>query len=72
MADVFIVYDTKTGNTEKAAMEILEGVRESGASAEMKKVDDVTPDDLRGAKAVVLGSPNVYNNYSGKMREFVE
>jgi flavorubredoxin len=71
MADVVIVYDTKTGNTEKVAQEILGGVKESGASVELKKVDDVTVEDVRKAKGVILGSPNINDNYSAKMRDFV-
>jgi flavorubredoxin len=72
MADVVIVYDTKTGNTEKVAQEILGGVKESGASVELKKVDDVTVEDVRKAKGVILGSPNINDNYSAKMRYFVD
>jgi flavorubredoxin len=72
MADVIIIYDSKTGNTEKAAQEILSGVKESGASVELKRVDDVTVEDVRKAKGVILGSPNIYNNYSAKMRAFVD
>ncbi len=72
MADVIIVYDSNTGNTEKVAQEVLNGVKESGASVEMKKVDEATVDDLRRAKAVVLGSPNIHDNYSGPMRNFIE
>lgn len=72
MPDVIIIYDTKTGNTEKAAQEILGGVKESGASVEIKRVDDATVEDLRSAKGVILGSPNIYGNYSGKMRDLVD
>ena len=72
MADVVIVYDSRTGNTEKAAREILAGVRESGDSVEIKKVDDVTVEDLKKAKGVILGSPNINDNYSSKMRDFVD
>ncbi len=72
MADVIIVFDSRTGNTEKAALEIFNGVKESGASAELKKVDDVTVEDVRKAKGVILGSPNINDNYSAKMRNFVD
>ncbi len=71
MSDVIIIYDSRTGNTEKVAAEILKGVGESGASATMKKVDDVTVEDVRSAKGVILGSPNINDNYSAKMRDFV-
>lgn len=72
MADVIIVYDTKTGSTERAAALVLEGVKASGADGVMKKTGDVTEQDLRDAKGIILGSPNVNDNYSGPMREFVD
>lgn len=72
MTDVIIIYDSNTGNTEKAAQEIFAGVKESGASVEIKRVDDATVQDMRAAKGIILGSPNVYGNYTGKMRELVD
>ena len=72
MTDVIIVYDSTTGNTEKVAQEILNGVKESGASVEMKKVNEATVEELRKAKAIILGSPNIHDTYSGPMRDFVD
>lgn len=72
MADVIIVYDTKTGSTERAATLVLEGVKAGGADGVMKKVQDVTEKDLLDAKGIILGSPNVNDNYSGPMREFID
>jgi flavorubredoxin len=72
MADIIIVYDTKTGSTERAAALILEGVKAAGADGVMKKVQDVTEQDLLDAKGIILGSPNVNDNYSGPMREFID
>jgi flavorubredoxin len=72
MADVIIVYDTKTGTTERAAALVLEGVKAAGADGIMKKVQDVTVKELEDAKGIILGSPNVNNNYSGPMRYFID
>jgi flavorubredoxin len=72
MADVIIVYDTKTGTTERAAALILEGVKASGADGVMKKVADATEKDLMDAKGIILGSPNVNDNYSGALRYFMD
>lgn len=72
MADVIIVYDSKTGATERAAGLVLDGVKASGADGAMKKVQDVTEKDLQDAKAVILGSPSVNDNISGPMREFID
>ena len=72
MADVIIAYDTKTGATERAAGLILEGVKAAGADGVMKKLEDVTVTDLLEARGIVLGSPNVNDNYSGKLRYFID
>jgi flavorubredoxin len=72
MADVIIAYDTKTGATERVAGLVLEGVKAAGADGVMKKLQDVTEKDLQDAKAIILGSPNVNDNYSGPMREFID
>jgi flavorubredoxin len=72
MPDVIIVYDTKTGSTERAAALVLEGVKAAGADGVMKKLPDVTEKDLQDAKGIILGSPNVNDNYSGPMREFID
>jgi flavorubredoxin len=64
MAKALIVYATRTGETEKIANLIAEGIRFSGHEAEVKKVTDVKKeDDLKGFDAVVLGSPT----YHGEM-----
>lgn len=64
MAKALIVYATRTGETEKIAELIAEGIRFSGHEAEIKKVTDVKKEgDLKGFDAVVLGSPT----YHGEM-----
>ena len=56
MTDVIIIYDSMTGNTEKAAALVLEGVRSAGASGEMKRAGEAKPVDVARARGVVLGS----------------
>ncbi len=63
MAKALIVYATRTGETEKIANLIAEGIRFSGHEAETKKVTDVKKeDDLKGFDAVVLGSPTYHGD----------
>lgn len=72
MADVLIIYDSNTGNTEKAAAAVLEGVKATGASAAMKRLQETTEDDLRHAAAIILGSPCIHDSITGPVLEFVE
>ena len=67
MVDVIIIYDSKTGNTEKVAALILNGVRSSGVSVEMKKVDSVKAGDLASAKGLIIGSYCMRDNCSIKI-----
>ncbi len=72
MADVIIVYDTKTGTHRAGSGTGPRGREGRGADGVMKKVQDVTEKDLQDAKGIILGSPNVNDNYSGLMREFID
>ena len=46
MVRVLIVYDSRTGNTEKMAYAVAEGVREEGIEVEVKRVDEASIDEL--------------------------
>ena len=73
MVKVLIVYDSRTGNTEKMAGNVAEGVRKiEGAEASVVGIERAKLDDLEGADAIILGSPTYYGNMSGKMKELVD
>ena len=73
MVKVLIVYDSRTGNTEKMALAVAEGAKKvSGAKVVIKTVDDAKNSDLLEADAILLGSPTYYGDMSGKMKEFID
>lgn len=66
---VLVVYDSKTGNTEKMAFAVAEGVRAiRGADAVVKKTDKTTNEDLLEADGIVVGSPTYYGQMSEKTK----
>lgn len=68
MARVLVIYDSRTGNTEKLANAIAEGVRKaSGVEAVLKKASEVTPSDLASADAFAFGSPSHFSIMSGEV-----
>jgi len=68
-ADVLIAYDSLTGNTERMAQAVAKGVkRVPGAVTAVKKVSEVTREDLEAAEAIVLGCPAYYANIPGRMK----
>jgi NAD(P)H dehydrogenase (quinone) len=73
MARVLIVYDSQTGNTEKMAYAVAEGVKQvRGADSEVKKVDRTSLDDLMGADAIIMGSPTYYGQMSARLKAFID
>lgn len=71
--NILIVYYSLTGNTEKMAIGVEEGVkRDSSATATLKKVDDVTSEDLAAADGIVLGSPTYWGNIANPMKKFLD
>ena len=71
--NILIVYYSVTGNTQQMANGVVEGVqRDSNATATLKKVDEVTNDDLAAADGIVLGSPTYYGAIAGPMKDFID
>jgi NAD(P)H dehydrogenase (quinone) len=72
MAKVLIVYDSRTGNTEKMAKAVAEGVKEANVAVELKKVDDAKLSDLEWADGIILGSPTHFGAMSDKMKRLID
>jgi NAD(P)H dehydrogenase (quinone) len=73
MTKVLVIYDSRTGNTEKMADAVAEGVRQvEGASVTVMNVEKAKLDDLLAADAIILGSPTYYGNMSGRMKELLD
>jgi NAD(P)H dehydrogenase (quinone) len=70
---VLVAYYSLTGDTEKMARGVVEGVdRVPGMTASLKKVDDVSKADLEAADAIILGCPTYYGNIPGKMKVVID
>jgi len=73
MVKVLIVYDSRTGNTEKMALAVAEGAKGiPNTKVIVKTVDRAKNSDLLEADAIVLGSPTYYGDMTGKMKEFID
>jgi len=60
MQNVLILYYSRTGNTEKMARLIEEGVKDEGLSAIVKPVAEASVEDLEAAAGIIIGSPTYY------------
>lgn len=70
---VLVVYHSLTGNTEKMAYGVVEGARSvSGTRVLLKKVGEVTAEELFAADAVIVGSPVYWSNMAGAVKTFFD
>ncbi len=70
---VLVVYYSVTGNTEKMAKSVAEGVKQvPGATVLIKRAEEVATDDLTNADAMVLGSPTYFGDMAGPMKSFID
>ena len=69
---VLIAYFSLSGNTEKMAEYIAEGVRFSGQQVVAKKISDIkSANDLAGYDGYIFGSPTYHRDMAEPMKTFL-
>lgn len=70
---ILVAYHSVTGNTERMAQGVVEGVKAvPGTIVALKRVQEVTAQDLFWADAVVVGSPVYWSNMAGEVKTFFD
>jgi menaquinone-dependent protoporphyrinogen IX oxidase len=73
LASIFVAYDSKYGNTKRAAETIAEGIRDvGGGETSVGDVKEVDLEAVAGYDALVLGAPNHMAKPSRAMMKFVD
>ncbi len=72
MVKILVVYDSKTGHTEKMAFAVAKGAEKAGAQVLVKKAEQTMPEDLLGADGIVMGSPVYFGQMSAKLKHLVD
>jgi len=73
MAKVFVVYDTKYGNTKLVAEKIVEGMREvEGIETAISDVGEVNLENVADSDAILIGSPNHIGRPARSIRKFID
>lgn len=68
MPKILVIYDSRTGNTEKLAQALAEGARKiPGIDVELKKAKETNPEDVATADAYAFGSPSHFSIMSGEI-----
>ena len=72
MKKVIVGYYSRTGNTEKMAEYIAEGIRITGNSADLKKISEIKSEkDLEGYDGYVFGCPTYHRDITAGMKTFL-
>jgi NAD(P)H dehydrogenase (quinone) len=69
---ILIVYDSKTGNTEKMASAVAKGAEKMGAEATVKRVEQTKLEDLLSADGIIMGSPTYFGQMSAKLKALID
>ena len=72
MSKLLVAYESRTGNTEKMAEYIAEGIRMGGHEVIVKKLSELKKDeDLKGYEGYVLGCPTYHRDMTQGMKQFL-
>ncbi len=72
MKKVLVAYVSRTGNTQKMAEYIAEGIRFSGNEAEIKKTTEIKNEkNLEGYDGYVFGCPTYHRDLTAGMKTFL-
>lgn len=72
MKKVLVVYYSRSGNTEKMAKLIAEGVSKKGINVDLKKVEEVNIDSLPDYDGYIIGSPNYFGTMAAEVKKFID
>ena len=73
MTTILVVYDSRSGNTEKMAFAVSEGAKQTrGAKVIMKKVGQTSLEDLLETDGIIMGSPTYYGQMSAKLKALID
>lgn len=72
MKKVLVTYYTRSGNTEKMARMVADGLAAKGLSVDMKRVEEVDIDTLPSYVGFVVGSPNYFGTMAWPVKKFID
>lgn len=73
MSKVLISYFSKSGNTQKMASYIKEGLISSGdLQVDLKEVKDTAIDDLLSSDGIIIGSPTYFGVMAADVKDLID
>ena len=72
MSKILIIYYSRTGNTEKMAHLVEQGVKEESVEVKCQRIEDTSLDDLLDADGIIIGSPTYFGMMAAPLKEFID
>ncbi len=72
MPKILVVYHTGTGNTEKMAELIREGIESEGVEAACRKASETKPEELLDYDGIIIGSPTYYGTMAWEVKQLLD
>ena len=67
-----VVYYSRSGNTRHMGEVIAEAMNDAGLNTDCRSVEEVTPEELAGYDAIVIGSPCYYGQMAGQIKSLMD
>ena len=72
MKKVLVTYYSRSGNTEKMARMIADGLTTKDLAVDLKKVEEVDIDTLPSYDGFIVGSPNYFGTMAWPVKKFID
>lgn len=72
MKKVLVTYYSRSGNTEKMARMIADGLATKDLAVDLKTVEEVAIDSLPSYDGFIVGSPNYFGTMAWPVKKFVD
>ena len=72
MPKIGVSYYSRSGNTQKMAEFVSQGVKEEGVEVELKRVEDTTLEDLLTWDGIIMGSPTYYGAAAAPIKDLFD
>lgn len=72
MSKIGVSCYSRSGNTQKMAEFVSQGVKEEGVEVELKRIEDTTLEDLLAWDGIIVGSPTYYGGAAAPVKDLFD
>ncbi len=72
MVKILVTYYSKMGHTEELAKSVVDGIKDGGGIAVLKKVSEIDAEELPDYDGIVIGSPVYFGNMASEVKRLID